>query len=153
MRQLNPKWCKWILPFINSSPFFSFLSIKLNEFRYGESFLELEIKENHIQLHGVVHGGVLAALIDAAGTLAVITQIEGLNSATTIEMKLNYLSSVKKGKILAHGHCIKLGKTIGVSEATITDNVKKIIAHGIVTVMIRPPIEFQGMDEIPSKFL
>ena len=153
MRQLNPKWCEWILPFINSSPFFSFLNIKINEFRYGESFLELEIEENHKQLHGVVHGGVLAALIDAAGILAAITQIEGLNSVTTIEMKINYLSSAKKGKILAHGHCIKLGRQIGLSEGTITDEENKIIAHGLVTVMIRPPIEFQGMAEIPSKFL
>ena len=153
MQQLNPEWCKWITPFINSSPFFSFMNIKLNEFRYGESFLELEIKENHKQLHCVAHGGVLAALIDAAGTLAAVTQIEGNNSATTIEMKINYLSSVNKGKMKAHGHCIKLGKTIGVSEATIRDNEKKIIAHGIVTVMLRPPIVFQGMDEIPPKFL
>ena len=153
MKQLNPKWCEGIIPLINSSPFFSFLGIRLYEFRYGESFLELELKQNHLQMHGVIHGGVSATLIDAAGTLAAVTQIEGLYSATTIEMKINYLSSVKKGKIIAHGHCIKLGKTIGVSEATITDNVKKIIAHGIVTVMIRPPIEFQGMDEIPSKFL
>jgi acyl-CoA thioesterase len=153
MKQLNPKWCEWILPLINSSSFFSFLGIQLCEFKYGESFLELELKENHLQMHGVIHGGVSATLIDAAGTLAAVTQIEGLYSATTIEMKINYLSSIKKGKILAHGHCIKLGRTIGVSEASIKDEENKIIAHGLVTVMIRPPIEFQGMDKIPSKFL
>ncbi|MFX0014829.1 MAG: PaaI family thioesterase [Promethearchaeota archaeon] len=153
MKQLNPKWCEWILPIINSNPFFSFFGIKLNEFRYGESFLELDIKENHLQLHGVIHGGVSAALIDAAGTLAVVTQIEGLNSATTIDMKVNYLSSAKEGKILAYGHCIKLGNTIGVSEATIRDEEEKIIAHGLVTVMIRPPIDFPGVDQIPPKFL
>lgn len=153
MKQLNPEWCEWIVPFINSSPFFSFMNIKLNEFRYGESFLELEIQNNHKQLHGVAHGGVLAALIDAAGTLAAVTRIEGDYSATTIEMKINYLSSAKKGKMLAHGHCLKLGKTIGVSEATITDEEKKIIAHGIVTVMIRAPILFQGTDKIPTKFV
>lgn len=125
----------------------------MNELRYGESFLELELKTNHLQSHGVVHGGVYATLIDAAGTLAAVTQIEGYNSATTVEMKINFLSSAKKGKISTHGRCIKLGKTIGVSEATITNEDQKIIAHGLVTIMIKPPIEFPGMDGIPSKFL
>ena len=128
------------------------LGIKVNEFQFGDAFLELEIKKEHIQLHGVVHGGVLAAMIDAAGALAAVTQIEGDKSATTIEMKVNYLSSAKKGKLIAHGHCIKLGKTIGVSEATITDTNDKIIAHGIVTIMLTPAIVFQETDEIPPKF-
>jgi uncharacterized protein (TIGR00369 family) len=153
VKQLNTKWCEWILPLINSSPFFNYLGIKLNEFRFGDAFLELEIKKEHIQLHGVVHGGVLAAMIDAAGALAAVTQIEGENSATTIEMKINYLSSAKNGKLFAHGHCIKLGKTIGVSEATITDSNNKIIAHGIVTIMLTPAIVFQETDEIPPKFV
>ena len=153
MKQLNPQWCEWILPIINSSPFFSFLGIKMNELRYGESFLELELKTNHLQSHGVVHGGVFATLIDATGTLAAVTQIEGLHSATTIEMKVNFLSSAKNGKIFAYGRCIKLGRTIGVSEASIKNENQKLIAHGLVTVMIKPPIEFPGMDEIPSKFL
>jgi len=152
MKQLNSKWCEWILPLINSSPFFSFLGIKLNEFRYGEAFLELEIKEEHIQLHGVVHGGVLATMIDAAGALAAVTLIEGPNSATTIEMKINYLSSAKKGKLFVHGHCIKLGKTIGVSEATITDITKKKIAHGIVTIMLTPPLALEEDEKMPHKF-
>ncbi|MFW9903704.1 MAG: PaaI family thioesterase [Candidatus Thorarchaeota archaeon] len=152
MKQLNPKWCEWISPLINSSPFFKFMGIKLNEFRFGDAFLELEIKKEHIQLHGVVHGGVLAAMIDAAGALAAVTQIEGPKSATTIEMKINYLSSAKKGKLFAHGHCIKLGKTIGVSEATISDINNKIIAYGIVTIMLTSAIVFQEEDEIPPKF-
>jgi uncharacterized protein (TIGR00369 family) len=152
VKELNIKWCEWIVPLINRSPFFNFLGIKLNEFRYGETFLELEIEEKHLQLHGVVHGGVLAAMVDAAGVLAAVTQIEGHNSVTTIEMKINYLSSAKKGKLLVHGHCIKLGKTIGVSEATITDTDNKIIAHGIVTIMLTPALAFQAAAEMPPKF-
>ncbi len=153
MKQLNPQWCEWIIPIINSSPFFSFLGIKLNELKYGESFLELELKKNHLQIHGVVHGGVIATLIDAAGALAAITEIEGSYSLTTLEMKLNYLSSAKKGKISAHGRCIKLGRTIGVSEVSIKNEDKKIVAHGLVTLMTQLPIEFQEIDSIPSKFI
>jgi len=68
-------------------------------------------------------------------------------------MKINYLSSAKKGIIRAHGRCLKLGRIIGVSEASITNEDQKILAHGIVTVMIRPPIEFPGIDQVPSKFI
>ncbi|MFW9997207.1 MAG: PaaI family thioesterase [Candidatus Odinarchaeota archaeon] len=139
--------------FINSSPFFPFLGMKILELRYGESFLELKLKECHLQSQGVVHGGVLAALLDAAGTLAAVTQIEGFHSAVTVEMKINFLSNVKNGTILGRGRCIKLGRTIGVSEATITTGEQKIVAHGLVTVMIKDPVEFPGMDEVPPKLL
>ena len=153
MKLLNPEWIEWFKPFVNSSPYFSFLGMKLNNLTYGESFLELEVKKNHLQAHGVAHGGVLASLLDATGTLAAVTQIEGLQSATTVELKINFLSSVNKGKLLAHGRCIKLGRTIGVSEVSITNENQKPISHGLVTLMVTPPLEFPGIESIPFKFL
>lgn len=154
MITLNSDWVEFVLPFINNCPYFINQRMKIIDLKYGKSFLELEIKRKHLQAYGTVHGGVYAGLIDAAGWLAVYTQVEGNINTFTVEMKLNYLASAKSGKFLAHGRCIKLGKNIGLGEATIKNEEGKIMAHGIVTVMLAGTLEYQGMDmsKIPHKF-
>ncbi|MFX0070197.1 MAG: PaaI family thioesterase [Candidatus Hermodarchaeota archaeon] len=153
MKKLNPKWLGFALPFINSSPYFKDQNMKLIDLKYGESFLEIDVKRKHLQNYGMVHGGVYAALIDGTGFFAVFSQVDGKNSAATIEMKINYLSSIRSGKIFAHGRCIKLTKNIGLAEATIKNEEGKLLAHGTVTVMVKPPLSFPGQENLPPKFL
>jgi len=153
MKQLNPKWVDLALAVINNSPFFRNQNMKLIDLKFGESFLELEVKRKHLQPYGMVHGGVYAALVDGTGFFAVYSQIEDNNSAATIEMKINYLSSIKSGKLQAYGRCIKLTKSIGLAEATINDEEGNLLAHGTVTVMVKPPLSFPGLENLPPKFI
>src|SRR5271168_1758186 len=53
----------------------------------GRVVLRMRVKQHHKQVHGVVHGGVLAALADTAGGLAAWTTASGPRIAT-IEMKI-----------------------------------------------------------------
>lgn len=151
MNVLNPDWVEFILPIINNSPYFKNQNMILTELKYGESFIEIEIKRKHLQPYGTVHGDVYSGLIDSAGWWAVFTQVEGTKNAFTAEMKLNYLASAKSGKFLAHGRCIKLGKKLGLGEVTIKNEESKLLAYGTVTVMVSGPFEYPGVDRIPPK--
>ena len=153
MKKLNPKWVEFALMVINNGPYFRNQNMKVTDLKYGESFLEVDIKRKHLQSYGWVHGGVYAALIDGTGFFAVLSQIEGDKSGATVEMKVNYLSSVKSGKLFAHGRCIKLAKSIGLAEATVKDEAGDILAHGTVTVMVKPPLVFPGVENLPPKFI
>ena len=153
MKTVNPAWVEFVLPFINTCPFFKNQNMKIVDLKYGESFLEIEIDQKHLQAYGTVHGGVYAALIDATGWWAVFTQVEGLYNAFTAEMKLNYLASAKSGKFIAHGKCIKLGKNLGLGEATIKNEKGKLLAHGTVTVMVTEPFEYPGVEKVPPKLI
>jgi uncharacterized protein (TIGR00369 family) len=152
MLELNPKWAELVIRFVNSSPYLINQNMKLIDLKCGESFMEVELNRNHLQGYGYVHGGVYSALIDSAGFFAVYTKVEGDNSAATIEMKLNYLSSVKSGKLLAHGRCVNLGKTIGLAEAIIKNEAGTLLAHGLVTVMVTPPLKSIKTLTLPPKF-
>jgi len=153
MKKLNPKWVDFALAVVNNSPFFRNQNMKVIDLKYGESFLEVEIKRKHLQSYGMVHGGVYAALADGTGFFAVYSQVEGNNSAATIEMKINYLSSIRSGKLLAYGRCIKLTKSIGLAETTIKNEEGNLLAHGTVTVMVKPPLSFPGLENLPPKFI
>ncbi|MHA1148498.1 MAG: PaaI family thioesterase [Promethearchaeota archaeon] len=153
LKKLNPEWVKFILAFVNGCPFFKKENIEIIDLKYGESTLELDVERKHLQPYGVVHGGVYSGLIDAAAWWAVYTQVEDMKNAFTVEMKLNYLGSARKGKFIAHGHCIKLGKSLGLGEATIKNEEGKLLAHGTITVMVTDPYEFPGNVKVPPKYI
>ena len=152
MKQLNLKWIDFVKLVVNGSGYFKNQKMKIVDLKYGESFVEIELDRKHLQGYGYVHGGVYSALIDSAGFFAVYTRVEGDDSAATIEMKINYLSSVKSGKLLAHAHVINLGKSIGLAEVTIKNEENKLLAHGTVTVMVKPPLKNLAAANLPAKF-
>ena len=81
----------------------------LVEAKRGKVILKMKVNEQHLQVHGVVHGGVLAALADTAGGLAsyVACPPPGTRVAT-IEMKINYLEAVG-GSVIADAYHIRFG--------------------------------------------
>ncbi len=152
MKQLNPKWVDFVKLVVNGSGYFKNQNMKIVDLKYGESFVEIELNRKHLQGYGYVHGGVYSALIDSAGFFAVYTRVEGDDSAATIEMKVNYLSSVKSGKLLAYARCITLGKSIGLAEVSIKNEEAKLLAHGTVTVMVKSALKNLTVTNLPPKF-
>jgi hypothetical protein len=41
---------------------------------------------------------------------------------TTVEIKVNFLAPTQKGKLVAKGRCIRLGKTLALGDAEIRNN-------------------------------
>jgi uncharacterized protein (TIGR00369 family) len=143
MKTLNPDFIAELFRRINACPFFELLSMRLEELSWGVSLVTVEAAEKHLQPYGIVHGGVAAALIDAACFWAAYSKTPEKSSLTTVDLKLNYLAPVVSGKIFARGACVKLGRQLGLSTATVTEGAGKIIAHGASTLMV---IEGHGLD-------
>lgn len=133
-------------------PYFSLLSMELREFGIGRSLLEIVVQEKHLQPFGVVHGGVFATLIDAAAFWAVYPELDEDCGMTSVDLKLNYLAPSSAGKLIARGRRLKLGKTLGLGEAEVTDEHGRLLAHGTSTVIVLPNFPF-GAEPLPQKFL
>ncbi len=149
--RLNPEYVKKVRDIVNNCPYFSLLSMSISSVDSGESILKVEVSNKHLQPFGVVHGGVFASLIDAAAFWALFVEIPEDNWMTTVEMKVNYLSPATQGVLIAKGRRIRLGRTIGVGEATVTDENGKLLACGMGTFIILPG---KGLDiPLPNKFI
>jgi uncharacterized protein (TIGR00369 family) len=100
-----------------------------------------------------VHGGVYASLIDSAVYWAVFSEIDKDLSMTSVDLKVNYLAPTQVGKLVAEGRRIKMGKTLALGEASVTNQEGKMLAHGTSTLMIvGAPVG--GFDiELPPKFI
>ena len=139
---------------INSSPYFQLLSMKVLEIGFGYSILEIDLEKKHFQPFGIVHGGVLASVIESVTSWAIFYGIENENDGlTTIDLKLNYLSPAISGKAIATGRQIKLGNTLGYAEGHIENEDGKMIAHGTSTLMVLSGEAPVANPPFPPKFL
>ncbi len=151
MKQLNPDHVAVIRDHVNNCPYFNLLSMKIDTLEMGRSFLEVEVQKKHLQPYGIVHGGVYASLIDAAAFWAAYSTVES-TAMTTVEMKLNYLAPAASGRFIARGKSIKSGRTICLSEATVFDDQRKMLAHGTVTLMILNSLKLNADNPLPPKY-
>ena len=153
IKRINPEHVKAIAQTVNSCPYFTLLSMELKSLDFGQSRLEVEVQKKHLQPYGIVHGGVCASIMDAAVYWAVYAGMERTVGLTTIEIKLNYLSPVSRGRLIARGRGIKTGKTICLGEASIEDETGELVGHGTSTLMVLDSLKIDGHDRLPPKFL
>ncbi len=150
-RQINPEWITEIRKIVNPCPYFGLQQMALIELSWGESRLEIELENRHLQPFGVVHGGVFASLIDATGFWAVFSKADADVGMTTVELKLNYLAPAVSGRLIGRGRCIQLGRSLGLGEARIENENGRLLAHGTTTVMIRKEMVLPGkVGDIPK---
>jgi uncharacterized protein (TIGR00369 family) len=79
------------------------------------------VEEKHLQPFGYVHGGVIASIMDAAALWAVFPQVKEGLGLTTVEIKVNCFAPVQKGKLVAKGWCIKIGRTLALGDVFINN--------------------------------
>src|SRR5581483_6903372 len=82
------------------------VGIEIDAIENGRARLSLEVTERHLQLQGIMHGGA----IDTAVAFAIISVSEPGARFSTIEMKINYLSAIKEGHVVAEAWLVRDGK-------------------------------------------
>ena len=153
MPKLNPKYVEKVRTVANACPYFKLLSMDLIDFRIGECLLEIHLDMKHLQPFGIVHGGVFASIIDAAAYWAVYAELDPAAGLTSVDLKLNYLAPAASGKLIARGHQIKVGSTLGYAEAEVTDESGRILSHGTSTVIILPGKAIEADPPLPPKLI
>ncbi len=104
----------------------------------GKVELRMRVNKKHLQVHGVVHGGVLAALADTAGGLATYMTVARGTRVATIEMKINYLEAVEGGSVTAEAIVVRVGRHVAVVDCDITDNAHRLVGKALMTFFVGP---------------
>jgi uncharacterized protein (TIGR00369 family) len=122
--------------FLNEVPFNQLVGLRLVRLHKDGLTLECRLRPELLNGAGVLHGGVTATLADVAVGIALARHLGKPRSATTVEMKINYLRPVQHGKLTARSHLVKVGARLCCGRVEITDGEKRPVAAALVTYMI-----------------
>src|SRR5437667_4249645 len=117
-------------------PFNKLIGVRVLRRHQDGVTIECGIRDELRNSAGVLHGGVAAAMADAAVGIALASHFGGRRACTTTDLKINYLSAVAEGKITARSHLLKVGKKLCVARVDISDGYGKLVAVAIVTYML-----------------
>lgn len=109
------------------------LGLEIISCENGEAVIELNLTDQHLNLRGIAHGGVLCTLLDDTIGWAVISALEPKTVVTTADLTIHFLRPAKLGRLRGVGRVIRRGRRLVVGEGTIYDEAGKEVAHGVGT--------------------
>lgn len=121
---------------IDNQPFARLLGLELKEAVEGEVTISCARREELLQQTGILHGGVIAAVCEAAGGYAALTVLPERSSALAVEYKVNFMRPAAGSGIRARSRLIKSGRKIMIADVEAYDlDTNKMIAKMIITMM------------------
>ncbi|MEO0462949.1 MAG: PaaI family thioesterase [Pseudomonadota bacterium] len=122
---------------LDGSPFTKFIGARVTEFDREKGAVTLEVVSRpeirRIEGHDQIHGGIIAALLDTAGDLAVAAKVGA--AVPTADMRVDYLRPLAGVSIRAVGTARKVGRTLAVADIELFDADDRLCAIGRATYL------------------
>lgn len=97
-----------------------FLGMEVSSVEPGKVSLRLPLRAEHLAPNGFLHGATVVALADTACGYGVLAHMpDGAANFTTIELKANYLGTLREGAIVCDATPVHLGRSTQVWDAEI----------------------------------
>ena len=133
---------KKLSDFAERFPLFRLLGVELLEFRPGFARARLSLRDDLKNANGMMHGGIIATLIDITITQAMLMTDEDQRvretrgSLSSVDLRVKYLRPLSSGHALCEATIPHLGKRISHASAVVKSAEDKPLAFGDSTIMI-----------------
>jgi uncharacterized protein (TIGR00369 family) len=130
---------RYVRGWAEAAPFYRTLGIAVEDVTPGRVRLRMDVDERHLNGDGIVHGGVLPALADAAMGSAARTVHGERAQMLTAESNIRYLRAIDGdgGAIVAQARIVKSGRRVTFVEVDVADASGEIVARGGATFVIQ----------------
>jgi uncharacterized protein (TIGR00369 family) len=120
-------------------PIMQTIGWQIHTAEFGHLILELIPEEFLFHGAGLLHGGVIATLLDSAMSGAAFSTMAQGESCTTAQLNVHYLApvSAKVTRLLIDGKIKQRGRQIITAEGTVQDEHHKLFAHATCTCVVR----------------
>jgi uncharacterized protein (TIGR00369 family) len=112
-----------------ASEFHTWAGMEVTEAAAGEVTVAMDVLDRHVNLQGLVHGGMLAILADTACGLSIRSAMEPGRLHITTDLDIHYLAPAKPGRLFGRGKAIKVGRTLAFAEASVEDGEGRLLAR------------------------
>lgn len=115
----------------SEAPFFRALGIFCEEVKPGYAVLRWKTDSRWLRPGGLVFGGGLMTVADAALYIAILGSLGPEAQAVTNELKMNFLRPALGGDVIATARILRIGKRIAYGEVhlAMADRPERLIAH------------------------
>ncbi|MHB8893830.1 MAG: PaaI family thioesterase [Candidatus Geothermincolia bacterium] len=121
---------------VENSPFYMHMGLEVTGLGSGWATFKMEAGTNLYNVGGILHGGAITSIADAASGVALATLLDkDRERPITVELKINFCSPAFAGKVEAHGKVVQKGSRIAVCEVEVSQD-NRLVAKGISTYMV-----------------
>jgi uncharacterized protein (TIGR00369 family) len=128
---------RWLRGEADPAPIVTLLNLRLLSYSEGLAEVALEAGPRYHNPMGVVHGGILCDLADAAMGTAFATTLKEGEDFTTLHFEIRYLRPVREGLLVASARAVHRGRTIGSAECEILDVEGRPVARASVGCLVK----------------
>jgi uncharacterized protein (TIGR00369 family) len=114
---------------LSASAFHTWAGMEVVEASAGEVTVSMEVLDRHVNLQGVVHGGMLAILADTACGLSIRSAMEAGRLHVTTDLDIHYLAPAEPGWLFGRGKAIRVGRSLAFAEVSIEDAKGRLLAR------------------------
>jgi uncharacterized protein (TIGR00369 family) len=111
-----------------ASPFHTWAGMEVVEASPGEVTVAMVVEDRHVNLQGLVHGGMLAILADTACGLSIRSAMEPGRLHVTADLDIHFLGPARPGTLYGRGTAVKIGRSLAFAEASIEDAAGTLLA-------------------------
>ena len=111
------------------------LGARLRDSGEGSATLAFEVRDEHLNPAGTLHGGVLATLVDTAMGQAVRSTTDDGEVPATSQLTVTYLRPGKPGALEVRGRVRTRGEHLTICEADVEQDGRELV-HAVATFAI-----------------
>lgn len=104
----------------------------------------LEVRADHHQPFGIVHGGVYATVVECVASVGATLALDGDGAAVGISNATDFLRPVRDGTLTFEGTPVQVGQRLQLWEIDVTDERGRRVAHGKVKLYNQRVAEAQA---------
>ncbi len=123
-------------------PFNEFMGFEIVEFGEGEARMRVAVRPEFTgdPFRPALHGGLISALADTGGGVAVLTCLEEGQMASTVDLRVDYLRPGRVDSDLwAHSRVLRVGNRVAATHTTVyqSDPEKPVATASAVYNVVR----------------
>lgn len=111
------------------------MGIEVVEVRPDRARVRVAAQKALKNVQGVYHGGVIATAVDSAAALASMAAVGPQRTVSSIDLKLNFLTPVIEGDLVADARVLHLGRRTVVCDVDVL-NGARLVAKALSTFAV-----------------
>lgn len=124
--------CEAVAKRITRVPAVQWLGLQVLEARHGKARVLLPYQAHMCNSRGMVQGGIVSALADFAGAMALLSLLDEKAFTPTIEMSVNFLGA-GRSDLTAEAQVLKCGSRVGTAFVQIRDGEGSLAAAALAS--------------------